>query len=170
MPTWRKAKHLLAEYDGAATELFVVGLPLSQLPVVVAALAELPALEVTSFADEALDPSEPFDVDWRSRFEAIQSRSCQHSLRSANGTPRHLQVYLWLRPEASQIEVELVFWNDMTFPQSLATEECDLRLEAFVSLAEACRVGIPSAQCVLASEHNGPIEELLERDEFVVVW
>ena len=170
-PTWDSAKHLLGEYDGAATEIFVVGLSLSQLPVVMAALSELPVLEITSFEDETLEQPEPFDAVWRSRLESTPGRNCQHSLRSANGTARHLQVYLWADVEAATLELELVFWNDLTFPHSLEAAGREQRLRALVTLAEACRTGVPGARCILASEHNGPTEELLERhDEYVVVW
>ena len=170
-PTWDSAKHLLDEYDGAATEIFVVGLSLRRLPAVVAALSKLPELEVTSFEDATLESPEPFDSVWRSRFESAPSRNCQHSLRSANGTARHLQIYLWADVEAATLEVELVFWNDLTFPTNLELVEREQRLRALVSLAEACRTGVPRARCILAPEHNGPTEELLEgNDEHVVVW
>lgn len=171
VPTWNSAKHLLGEYDGTATEIFVVGLSLSQLPAVIAALSELPMLEVTSFEDEALDAPEPFDTVWRSRMESAPARNCQHSLRSANGTPRHLQIYLWADVKAATLEVELVFWNDLTFPHDIGAAEREQRLRALVSLAEACRKGVHGARCILAPEHNGPTEELLEsHGEDLVVW
>jgi hypothetical protein len=161
----------LAEFDGAATEIFVVVLPLSQLPMVIAALAELPDLELTSFQDQVLETSVPFDASWRSRLELAPGCTCQHSLRSAKGTARHLQVYLWIDAKSSMIEVELVFWNDLTFPQSLGAEECEQRFETLMSLAEACRAGVSGARCLLTAEHSGPTEELLKKDEkAVVVW
>jgi hypothetical protein len=170
-PTLNNSKHLLGEYDGAATEIFVVGLPLSHLPTVVAALSELPALEITSFEDDALGIPEPFDAVWRSRLEAAPSSKCQRSLRSANGTTRHLQIYLWADPAAATLEVEFVFWNDLTFPRNLDAAEREQQLRTLVSLAEACRTGVPGARCILSPEHNGQTEELLESDsEYRVVW
>lgn len=170
-PTWDSAKHLLGEYDGAATEIFVVGLSLSQLLAVVAALSELPVLEITSFENEAFEHPEPFDAVWRFRMKSTPARNCQHSLRSANGTARHLQIYLWADVDAGTLEVELVFWNDLTFPHNLEPVEREQRLRALISLAEACRIGVSGARCILTPEHNGPTEELLERnDEYVVVW
>lgn len=168
-PTWDSAKHLLAEFDGAATEIFVTGLPFSRLQEVVAVLAELPALEVTAFDDEALEDSEPFDSKWRSRFASTPSSVCFRNLRSAAGTARHLQVHLWGDVTTGLLEVELVFWNDLTFPQGLVASEREQRLDTLLSLAEACRRDVPDARCLLTSEHNGPIEELLE-DRSVVVW
>lgn len=168
---WDRAKLLLAEYDGAATEIFVVGLPLSQLPVVMATLSELPMLEIMNFGDESFEPPEPFDTIWHSRLESAPSHNCQHSLRSANWTARHLQIYLWVDVETATLEVELVFWNDLTFPQNINAVEYEQRLKALVSLAEACRTGVPGARCILSPEYNGPTGELLERyDEYVIVW
>ena len=170
-PTWESVKHLLADYDGAATEIFVIGLPLWQLPAVMTSFGGLPALEVVSFGDETLDRPELFDASWRSRFQSTQSHNCQHSLRSAYGTAEHLQIYLWVKVEAAMLEVEFVFWNDLTFPKSLETEERDRRLDVLISLAEACRTSIAGAKCILTPEHNGSTEELLENhDGRVVVW
>lgn len=170
-PTWETAKHLLGEYDGAATEIFVVGLTLSQMPVVMAVLADLPDLVVLTYEGIDLEPPEPFNATWRSRFEFMPRRSCLHGLRSATDTERHLQVYLSVDTEAAKLEVEFVFWNPATFPQSLEPEERERRLESLVSLADACRAGVSGGQCILAGEHNGPTDELLVKHrESVVVW
>ncbi len=163
-PTWNNTNHLLGEYDGTATEIFVVGLPISQLSEIVAVFSELPLLEITSFENETLELPRPFDGVWRSRLESIPSCNCQHSLRSANGTARHLQIYLWADVEGETLEVELVFWNDLTFPRNLDASEREQRLGGLVRLAEACRTGVTGAHCILAPEHNGSPEELLDRD------
>lgn len=169
VPTWDRTKHLLGEFDGTATEIFLVGLPISQLCVVMKTLSCLPALEVISFENEALENSEPFDAGWRSRFESIPSFNCQRSLRSSNGTARHLQVYLWADTNTNLLELELVFWNDMTFTRGLEIEEYEKRLRSLCSIVEECRVGIPSSRCVLSPEHNGPTEDL-SKVNYVVWW
>lgn len=83
--------------------------------------------------------------------------------------PQHLQVYLRFDLKAIALEVEIVFWNDITFPQNLRPDEREQRLEALLSLAEACRNGFSDARCILAAEHNGPVKELLEL-ESTVIW
>lgn len=166
-PNWELVQHLLGEWGGSATEIVVTDLPRSQIQHVVSVLAELPELNVLSFGYEGLDPSEPFDEAWRKRIAATQAVSCQHALRSANGTAEHLQIYLWF--DGPQLEVELVFWNDMTFPPSLSPGEYERRTHRLVSLAEACRAGVTGARCVLSTEWNGTPEELLNRPG-VVVW
>lgn len=88
-PTWEKAKDLLAEFDGVATEIFVVGIPISQLRTVMEVLGALPALEVLSYKNDSMQSAEPFDASWRARFETRPGINCQHSLRSANGTAHH---------------------------------------------------------------------------------
>lgn len=169
MLTWQNTKHLLAEYDGTATEIFVIGLPVSSLSTVIAALAGLPALEVLSFDGKEFYQPEPFDTDWCLRFKTTPSYSCLRSLGSATGTPQHLQIYLRFDLKAITLEVEIVFWNDITFPKNLSPEEREQRLEDLSSLAEACRNGVPDARCILAAEHNGPVKELLEL-ESTVIW
>ena len=127
----------------------------------------LPELDVLSFGYEGLDPFEPFDEAWRKRIEATQAVSCQHALRSAVGTAEHLQVYLWF--DGPELQIELVFWNDKTFPPGLSPGEYERRIHRLVSLAEACRAGVTGARCILSAEWNGTTEELLNRPG-VVVW
>ena len=164
-PTWQSARHLLGEWEGCATELVVMDLPRSRLKRVVAALAELPDLKILTFGNE--DVQEPFDEGWCGRVEATQAASCQHSLLSAEGTTEHLQIYHWI--DGSGLEVELVFWNDMTFPPNLSPRERERRLSRLVSVAEACREGVAAARCVLSDEWNGTTQELLNRPG-VLVW
>lgn len=168
-PNWEATKHLLAEYDGTATEIFVIGLPISRLPVVIDVIAELPALEVISFDDEVFKLSKPFNDFWYSKLKAIPKNNYWRSLRSACSTHQHLQIYLWLDVHAVDLVVELVFWNDMTFPCGISAEEREQRLKALLELAEGFREGIFGARCILAAEHNGSIKELLEL-KTVVVW
>ena len=170
-PTWKNAKHLLEKYDGSATEIFIVGLSLSQVPAVMDVLSELPTIKITTFVNETFEFPEAINSEWLFRLKAIPIKSCQHALLSASGTAQHLQIYLWIDVETATLEVELVFWNDLTFPNHLDTHEYEQRLQTLVLLAEACRQGTPEAQCILAPEHNGPIEELLERQNaYRVVW
>lgn len=169
-PTWSTAEHLLAEWDGAATEIFVVGLPLSRLPLVIGALSALPELQVTMFDGNSFEP-EPFSPAWKMRLETCLESDGQIGLVSARGSAMHLQIYLWPDSHAVALEVELVFWNDWTFPPELAADEREQRLQALVGLAEACRAGVPGAICLLAPEHNGATEELLRMPERrVVCW
>lgn len=171
-PDWDRAKLLLEEFDGGATEIFVVGVPLTRLDGVVARLAELPAVEVTDYDEGGIGSRPPFDAAWRARFVALPRENVQRALISASGTARHLQIYLWLDPYDGTLDVELVFWNDMTFPTDVATAERARRFDALVSLAENLRAGAPDARCVLSSEHNGSAHELFESPfrERCVVW
>ncbi|SMC27314.1 hypothetical protein SAMN02745857_02811 [Andreprevotia lacus DSM 23236] len=169
IPTWQTAQHLLADFDGAATEIFLIGLPISQLPAVIAVLSALPALEVLAHAGETLATGSPFDRQWQARLESIPSHACQHALRSACGSAQHLQIYLWLDPGEGWLELELVFWNDMTFPAGLCIDEYEQRLQALCAIVEQCRSGVPGTSCILTAEHNGPTSEL-EKHVHAVRW
>ncbi|QNM98823.1 hypothetical protein [Chitinimonas koreensis] len=169
LPTWENSKHLLAADDGSATEIILTGLPITQLQVVISALSSLPELEVISFDSETFENSETFDADWRIRLETVPDHNCQHSLRSACGTAQHLQVYLWIDVSAKLVELDLVFWNDLTFPPGLAVEEYEQRLLSLCSLVEDCRAGVKNSKCILTPEYNGPISEL-EKHDYIVQW
>lgn len=104
-------------------------------------------------------------------FVEARSEQCQHALRSANGSSRHLQVYLWLTTAGTDqgLELEFVFWNDMTFPKENSEARNEEALSRLLTLAQACRSHSPGAKCILAGEHNGDPRELLE-NEWAVVW
>ncbi|MEM8932634.1 MAG: hypothetical protein AAGE94_15735 [Acidobacteriota bacterium] len=170
-PTWDNARHVLRDFDGTTTDLRVTGLPLGDLDHVLSICAQLPSVVVTGFADETVAPK-PLDGAWRRRLASPPTRSGQHvALLSAQGTPRHLQVYLWVVATES-LEVECSFWNDLTFPVGIDHDEAEARLETLLAVVEHCRRTPDIGICVFSSEHNGPTEELIEKadDEVVFTW
>lgn len=168
-PTWDEACFLLRDYDGTATELFVIDLPMSQLSVVVSTLATLHDLELLTIGEEAVDPPVPFTSQEELLLQFSDEKATTQLLRSANGTPHHLQVYLFTDPKADSLDVEFVLWNDLTFPKHLDDSELRARLETLVRLATDCRAGVPDAACILSIEHNGDPRELLD-SELAIVW
>jgi hypothetical protein len=167
-PSWETVRHLLADWDGGASELFVIDLPKSHFRRVVAVIAGLPDLEITAHPREILEKPEAFDSRWAERLQASSPQPGCYAFRSASGSREHLQVYLETAVDLS-CDVEFVFWNDLTFPTHLSEEELSTRLERLISLAEGTRIGAPDSRCILSTEHNGDPRELLSLDG-VVVW
>ena len=165
---WEKARFLVTEYDGAATEIFILDLPASQLPKVIDTLAKLPALEVLGYC-EAYEESQAFDHEWHERLKVFPETNCQYSLRAASGKREHLQIYIENSAGPLMFDVELVFWNDLTFPPHLSEAERKAELLRLVDLAEQCRAGQPESPCILSDEYNGDLEKLLD-SEYAVVW
>ena len=165
---WEKARFLVTEYDGAATEIFVLDLPALQLPKVIDTLAKLPALEVLGYC-EAYEKSQAFDYEWYKRLKEFPELNCQYSLRAASGEREFLQIYIENSAGPQMFDVELVFWNDLTFPPHLSEAERKAELLRLVDLAEQCRAGQPESPCILSGEHNGDPKELLD-SEYAVVW
>lgn len=160
-PTWADVRGLVEHFDGAASELFVIDLPASHWIQVVSRIAKLPQLELLGVIDDrdGVDGPLPFDDACRNRLIAL--RSGQASLRSNNGGPQHLQIYLWPSDGSTPLDAEFVFWNDLTFPSGASPAECATRFDWLVDLAEDCRRDAPGARCILACEHNGDPREII---------
>ncbi len=168
-PSWEEARFLLEEYDGTVSELFVIDLPISHLDRIVTTLATLPDLEILSSGDAKIEEPVRFDDKWEKRLRLHPDQAIEHSLRSASGTARHLQIYVFIDPANDCIELEFVFWNDLTFPKSVSEPELRARLENLLKLARECRKDVPGSRCVLSGEHNGDPRDLLD-SEWALVW
>lgn len=168
-PTWRTAQHLLATFDGAASELFVIDLPESQLSHVLGVIASLPDVVVDACEGDTVEPARAPDEQLLRRLQAPTASDSQHALCSARGTKEHLQIYIWTSSGGGAFDLEFVFWNDRTFPPNLDAVELDGRLQRLVELADSCRVGAPESRCILTTEHNGDPHEL-RANAHVIVW
>jgi len=168
-PTWSTAQHLLSTFDGAASELFVIDLPQSQLDQVIKTIVSLPDVVVGICAGDDIEPARTPDDELLRRLRAPTVTESQHSLHSAHGTSEHLQIYIWTSRGPGPFDLEFVFWNDLTFPSSVDAAERERRLLRLVELADTCRGTAPGARCILAPEHNGDPRELLTGSH-VIVW
>lgn len=168
-PSWEEARFLLEEYDGMASELFVIDLPISNLDRVVTILSTLPDLEVLSSGEAEIEEPVRFDNQWEQRLRVLPDEEILHLLRSANGTARHLQIYVFVDATSDNLEVEFVFWNDLTFPKNVSESELRARFGNLLKIARECRNGVPGSHCVLSGEHNGDPHELLDA-EWTLVW
>ena len=167
-PEWKQVESQLTLWDGAATEIFVIDIPADQLPFIIEVLSAQPTLEVLEVDGVSLDPPAEFDTHWHD--QVLESAyETPVALRSGKETDRHLQIYLWISESKKAVDVEFVFWNDMTFPAGISSEVLSTRFDRLVNLAEACRSGAPEARCILSDEHNGDPRELLLRPD-ILVW
>ena len=175
MPSWKAARHILMaddqEESDVTTEIFVLDLPFAYLEQVVNTIGKLPDLEVTSFREETVEGSRNFDELWQTQLTSASPTNIQLAeLVSASGTSDHLQVYIWLS-ERGQIEVELCFWVDLTFPPDLDETELTRRFDRLITIANACRAGATESMCVLGSETIRDPRNLSEAEKtWSLVW
>lgn len=167
-PAWENALEILGAHRGEASELFVIDIAAERLDAVTSALAGLSEVGVEMIADEALNPPRALDEAMLARMRDRSERNL-HVLCSARGTAEHVQIRLSMNDDPSLLDLELVFWNDLTFPPGLEVVEYSRRLERLVGLAERCRGGSPKSRCILATEHNGDPRELLAHPN-AIVW
>jgi len=83
-PTWHLARHLLEEYEGAASELFVIDIPQDDLDRVLSLIATLPEVVADVCAGPSLEPPATLNEQLLARIAVCRRRT---SLRVGTGTP-----------------------------------------------------------------------------------
>lgn len=168
-PTWQDARKLLGAYDGEASELFVLDIPAERYDSVLSAVAVLPSVVVEVIAGATIEPPAALDEELLQRMRRPVSGQLLHMLCSARDTADHLQVLISKPDGDGRLDVEFVFWNDLTFPDGLLDAEYSRRLDRLVSLADECRGGSAQSRCILSTEHNGEPRKLLSNPH-VIIW
>jgi len=166
------ARHLLEvdeEDERTAAELFVVDIPQDDLDRVLALIAGLPEVVANVCAGETLEPPAKLNEQLLARMRLPTPEASQHAFFSAAETSEHLQIYMWTPAGRGNIDLELVFWNDLSFPRGLDEGELARRLDRLVALADACRGENSSTRCILSGEHNTDPRDLLDKP-YVLVW
>ena len=114
---WSEAKLVLLPYEGSASQLYVLDVPVSECGTVIdlfAGFVEKPELvALNSYWDEP----RPLNAELRSALLSHTDKSTMHQLRGLHGERENVALYLWLDSESQTFDAELVFWSDQLFPQ-----------------------------------------------------
>lgn len=165
---WERARDLVVPYDGAATEIFVLGLPTSHLRQILdAGASALGNSHLLVLAGAQPDAGQPWS---QGEAEARILGTNAESLTIIRGDvfgDADVALHTWHEPTEG-CEVEIVFWNDIAFPASNSAVSHLRSLARLIEIAEALRAGVAGARCALTPEHNGPTVEL--DDAKHVVW
>ena len=167
---WTKARAILLPYDGAATELIVTDLPLEAFRYAIEQIStSVREPELIVISSESLAVPLPLTRESISRLQEGEGEAVQHSIRGSFSGDHDLCFYIWIDGKKQIFEVEMVFWNDITFPEANSEHQHIDTLARLVDLAERIRSRANSSKCILSPEHNGPTEELFS-NEHVVIW
>ena len=163
---WPKLLPLMLPYEGSASQLYVLDLPLNLLEKTIQIFCKhMDNAIVTTLNDYTYLLSEAPACDQNSIDKIL--KASEHSMHSIiNGLlskDRSLSVWIW--PDSSQktFDVELVFWADEFFPEGLSKKEHIASFDTLYKLANLFRQELPDCKCVLSSHETGdPRKELDE--------
>jgi hypothetical protein len=167
---WERAKHILLPYDGTATEIFITDLSIGSLTTSIEAIESAVSFaEILSCAGESLETPELLTSESKNQLLVTPATSTQHSIRCTLFSERDICFYIWVEPVKGTHEIEIVFWNDLSFPEDHSISEHIKAFSVLVALAERIRGSSVASKCILSGEHNGPTEELLA-NERSIIW
>ncbi|MEO1482288.1 MAG: hypothetical protein AAFU77_09305 [Myxococcota bacterium] len=159
---WPSARKYIEGHDGTATEFFITELLKRDWVSVLKELRDsFSKLRVSIMESNGLEEPLPLDVATESRLATPSSKDTNHGFLVDWETENDVQVYVWIPNDGPFFELEIVFWNDLSFPLSLDLEERLRKFTRLLEIAETIRSVACGRYVILAAEHKGPTEELL---------
>jgi len=157
---WSKARRILLPYEGSASQLYVLDVPVSECGAIVDLFTGFVAgPEIVGLDNHWGDPRE-LTAELRSELLSHTDRNTTHQLRGVHAGQEDVSLFLWLDSDSRTLDAELVFWSDQLFPQPDEKSACLQKFQSYVDLAESIRAHSPASECVLsASEAGDPRDE-----------
>ena len=152
---WPKAKELLLPYEGMASQLYVLDLPLSVLAEALNRLGDSAASPQVITLDGYTGEPVPWTHDIRVKLLASADRPTNHVLegRWMSGAP--LRIWIWVNAEAKTFDLEFVFWANLLFTAPANDEACVAAFAELATFAEGFRALNPGSECVLSASETG---------------
>jgi len=173
MPTgeseiWRHAKPLLLPYEGMASQLYVLDIPIAELGTVIDIFANSVSDSAVIALDNYADSPRPRTPDLRALLLSHAGKSTWHQLRGLRAGRENLSMFLWLDSDSQAFDAELVFWSDQLFPKPDDDSACLETFREYLALAESIRSYSPSSECVLSASESG--DPRADRDKSWTYW
>lgn len=168
---WSTARPIVLSWTDEASEIFIIDLPGDALGGILEHLRQqLEGAQVVRLDGLTLSPCLPLDALQLQRILRSSTHSTVHCLKGMlpnEGVCCHF--YLWIKPERGQIEVEMVFWNDVCFPPGLPLQRHKRVLGSLLRLADQLRGDHHQSRCILSHEYNAEPRGLLNSSQ-VAIW
>lgn len=157
---WSKARRVLLPYEGSASQLYILDVPVSECGAVVDLFAGFVEKPELVGLNSDWDEPRPMTAELRSQLLSHTDSTTTHQLRGVHAERENVALFLWLDSESRTLDAELVFWSDQLFPQPEEQSACIQSFQPYVDLAERIRARSPASECVLsASEAGDPRDE-----------
>jgi hypothetical protein len=167
---WEKAKDIILEWDGSATELFTLNVPLDKLPIIISKIREVSQNPMAINIDNwTLENEVKLDDKTVNKIIAASTKNSQHAIQGNFSEKETCVYYVWVDADKKLLEVEMAFWNDTSFPKGKSEEEHKRTLAKYVSVANDIKLLGEECVCILSNEWNGNTNELLQK-EWAVIW
>lgn len=166
---WPKAKGLLLPYEGMASQLYVLDLPLKSLEVVLGKLSDVISDPQVNTVNGETGDAIPLTGDARNMLLGLSNTTTYHVIKGEWAPSGQLSVWLWIDADDTTVDVEFVFWGDLLFPFPDNDAACIETFCECVALAEMIRDLNPVSECVLSASETGDPRE--DRDKsWTLFW
>jgi hypothetical protein len=156
---WNHARSILLPYEGGASQLYVLDVPVSQCGAVIDLFANFVNEPTVVAIDNYWDDPRPLTQELRSVLLAHTDKSTTHQLKGIHGVSEDVSLNLWLDSKSQTLDAEMVFWSDQLFPKPDDESACLYTFGPYIALAEAIRSVSPSSQCVISASETGDPRE-----------
>lgn len=169
---WKVARRIIFSWNEQATEIFILDLPLQDLPRILDTLIAVTREPAVMRSDgKSLNEAWPLTKPVRHTLIACSEHNTVHSLRAWVSNRSTCYFYLWINAETQRMEIEMVFWNDFSFPAGLPMAEHKRMLGRLLRIAQQLRGDNHQSKCILSREYNSEPRELLKGHMHqVAIW
>ncbi len=166
---WPSVKPILLPYEGAASQVYVLDVPQSELERVIdvycrrAKHASITMLDGYGFKED-----EARECDITNRVDILKASG--QSIISATFTKeRYIQFWIWPNKRTGTFDAEFVFFGNDFFKENVSDKGLMKSFNLIYSLAEMVRENSQKSECVLSgSEVGDPREE--RHESWTVFW
>lgn len=152
---WRVARPILLPYDGGASQLYILDVPVSVCGAVVDLFTGFVAQPELVALNCCFEEARPLTAELRGQILSHTEKSTMHQLRGVREGRENVSLYLWIESDARTLDAELVFWSDQLFPRPGDESACLHTFQTYVELAERIRALTASSECVLSGSETG---------------
>jgi len=165
---WSKAKQILLPYEGSASQLYILDVPISECGAVIDLFARFVDQPELVGLNNYWDEPRPLTAELRSQLLSHTDKSTTHQLRGAHAGRENVSLFLWLDYDSRTLDAELVFWSDQLFPQPDDDSACIQSFQPYIDLAERIRERSPASECVVSASETGDPRD--DRDKPWTCW
>lgn len=152
---WPKARELLIPYEGMASQIYVLDLPIKDLGSTLDKLSDSVDHPRVITLDGQAGNLNPLTSELREELIRRSKNSTYHVLQGNWAPGTELSLWLWIDATSTAFDAELVFWSDLLFPDPEDDMACIEAFSKLVELAEAFRDINPGSECVLSASETG---------------
>lgn len=166
---WQRAKPLLLPYDGGASQLYVLDLPVERLRSIVERFDKaLSQVQVSVIRTQGIQ-STRLTPDLLGQLAIATDDPTYHILDGKWDVATPLNLWLHVDKDQTTFDAELYFFSDLMFPYPEDDLICKEQFLSLAGLAESFRKESTSSECALSASEVGDPKQ--DRDQpWTLFW